>query len=59
MFPKLKSFAVNNRKEENIEFTYEYEEEGYSRDDEGKMTKADPAAVESFRKSLSVSWIRN
>lgn len=38
---------------ENLRF--HIEEEGSSKDKEGNKTKADPAAVEKFRKSLTVS----
>lgn len=37
---------------ENLRF--HIEEEGSSKDKEGKKTKADPAKVEEFRKSLTV-----
>lgn len=37
---------------ENLRF--HIEEEGSSKDKDGNKTKADPASVESFRKSLTV-----
>lgn len=40
---------------ENLRF--HIEEEGSSKDKEGNKTKADPASVESFRKSLTVSHL--
>lgn len=42
---------------ENLRF--HIEEEGSSKDKDGKKTKADPAKVEEFRKSLTVCLSSN
>ena len=51
-FAQCSRFRLHSILLENLRF--HIEEEGSSKDKEGKKTKADPAKVEEFRKSLTV-----